>query len=92
MSGNVWEWTLSAWRKDRGSPEFKYPYVPGDGRERVEDVEKMVRVLRGGTYVAGSRRVRCADRRWRVPDYRGGSLGFRVVVAPFSSDSEPSDL
>lgn len=77
MSGNVWEWTLSAWAK--------YPYVLSDGRESVKDVQKMLRVLRGGSAFDGSGRVRCASRLRYDPDGRSDSLGFRVVCAPFSS-------
>jgi formylglycine-generating enzyme required for sulfatase activity/energy-coupling factor transporter ATP-binding protein EcfA2 len=42
-------------------------------------------VLRGGSYFRGSRDVRCAYRRGYDPFYRVDGVGFRVVVAPFSS-------
>lgn len=70
MSGNVWEWTLSLWE---------------DGSNSIEELTEKSRVVRGGSYVSGSRLVRCAYRHWLVPRYRYDDVGFRVVAAPFSS-------
>jgi formylglycine-generating enzyme required for sulfatase activity len=87
MAGNVWEWTISLWGKDWSAPEFKYPYNPRDGREKLEADENVRRVLRGGSFVFDRYGARCA--------YRGGSdprsvwdvYGFRFVVAPISPTS-----
>ena len=49
MSGNVWEWTRSLWGKDVQKPDFGYPYVPGDGRERLDAGNDVLRVLRGAS-------------------------------------------
>jgi formylglycine-generating enzyme required for sulfatase activity len=75
MSGNVWEWTRSAYRG--------YPYVSGDGREDAAVSPQVLRVLRGGAFPDSSRRVRCAYRRGGDPVYRSGLIGFRVVLSPF---------
>jgi len=77
MSGNVWEWTLSAYAR--------YPYDPSDGREDIEASTKDLRVLRGGSYFRNSRFVRCASRHGLVPASRSSNVGFRVVLSPFSS-------
>jgi formylglycine-generating enzyme required for sulfatase activity len=71
MAGNVWEWTASLYRP--------YPYDPGDGREDLRRVGEK-RVLRGGAFYSGARRVRCAYRdSGEVYDGRG-NYGFRVVL------------
>ncbi|MBN1148998.1 MAG: SUMF1/EgtB/PvdO family nonheme iron enzyme, partial [Anaerolineales bacterium] len=48
MAGNVWEWTRSLWGKNLESPDYKYPYDPGDGREDMGSRDW--RVLRGGAF------------------------------------------
>ncbi|NJN93592.1 MAG: formylglycine-generating enzyme family protein [Anaerolineales bacterium] len=50
MTGNVWVWTRSLWGQDWPKPEFKYPYRPGGGRENLKVGEKVLRVLRGGSW------------------------------------------
>ncbi|MBI5294612.1 MAG: SUMF1/EgtB/PvdO family nonheme iron enzyme [Chloroflexi bacterium] len=70
MSGNVWEWTRSVYKK--------YPYQPGDGREEIQS--KDARVLRGGSFFSEASIARCAFRRRGNPVGRLRSFGFRVVV------------
>ncbi len=86
MSGNVWEWTRSQHRD--------YPYDPHDGRENHD--KNPLWVLRGGSFVYGVDFVRCAYRNRFDPWYRGGRVGFRVVLSPSpasgSLTSDPSDL
>jgi formylglycine-generating enzyme required for sulfatase activity len=74
MAGNVWEWTRSLWGEN-------YPYDPADGRENLESDGR--RVVRGGAFGHGARRVRCAYRFLGLPHYRDYYGGFRVVVSPF---------
>ena len=76
MSGNVWEWTRSAWKK--------YPYRADDGREE-SDAESS-RVLRGGSFIDLQQSVRCSYRGSGGPGGRDSGGGFRVVVSPFLSD------
>lgn len=85
MSGNVWEWTLSAWGEDWRSPDFRYPYKPDDGRNEVE-AKEVFRMVRGGPCFDDSRLLRCAYRNRRDPGLRDDDVGFRVVVAPLSSE------
>ena len=84
MSGNVWEWTRSLWGKHWGTPEFKYPYDAGDGRENLDASKEVCRVLRGGAFHYDALNVRCAARS-RYSPYLGFRLfGFRVVASPIS--------
>ena len=76
-AGNVWEWTRSLVQP--------YPYDSGDGRESKDS--DGLRAIRGGSCLAVPELVRCAFRARSEPGNRGGlNIGFRVVVAPFSSD------
>ena len=82
MAGNAWEWTRSLWGKDVNTPEFKYPYVAGDGREDLNAGEDVRRVVRGGAWFIVGDFVRAACRsRYYAPNV---NLGFRVgcVSAP----------
>ena len=70
MSGNVWEWTSSLYRK--------YPYDPNDGRERP--TTQSARVLRGGSFLRPPEDVRCATRVKGSPREPRNSRGFRIVL------------
>ena len=77
MAGNVWEWTLSVYKR--------YPYGLNDGREAPETSGR--RVLRGGAFNGSGRRVRCAYRGRNNPVDRDLYIGFRLVIAPsYASD------
>ena len=80
MSGNAWEWT-------RTLSDSEYPYIAGDGRERLEEGEAR-RVLRGGAFDFNQFHVRCSNR-WRDPDSRNVSLGFRLVISRIFHASAP---
>ena len=71
MTGNVWEWTTSAYQD--------YPYDPNDGRENPESDAR--RVMRGGSWDVDQGDARAAFRFNFTPDYRYYSLGFRVVCS-----------
>jgi len=92
MSGNVWEWTRSLWGPDFGKPQFKYPYVPTDGREDTKAGDTVLRVLRGGAAHDSPDHVRCAVRYRELPADPYIDVGFRVVLSPSSLGSDPSDL
>ena len=87
MSGNMWEWTRSLWGEDFLKPSFKYPYKAEDRkREDLTASDKVLRVVRSGSWVFPADDARCACRYWLRPDLRDLNLGFRVVLrsAPVS--------
>ncbi|MBI5829590.1 MAG: SUMF1/EgtB/PvdO family nonheme iron enzyme [Chloroflexi bacterium] len=72
LSGNVWEWTSSKWKK--------YPYEVSDGREDLKGNE--ARVLRGGSWNLNPRNCRSAYRTGFVPTGFSDFFGFRVALSP----------
>lgn len=71
MHGNVWEWTLSAYKP--------YPYADADGRNNPEQTEAK-RVARGGSWYDRPFR---ATSSYRLPyrDYQKVyNVGFRIVM------------
>jgi len=82
MSGNTWEWTRSLWGADLIKSSYNYPYVAGDGREKLDAPDHVARVLRGGAFDLDARYVRCAYRYRNYPNFRYGSFGFRVIASP----------
>ena len=67
-SGNVWEWTASY-----------YKAYPGQKEDLVKEYGEKYRVVRGGSWDAERRYVRCAYRNWFVPDSFPDDFGFRLV-------------
>jgi formylglycine-generating enzyme required for sulfatase activity len=82
MSGDVWEWTITLWGEDRGTPAFVYPYLSKDGRENQSAGDGFFRIIRGGSFKDDMKGVRCACRDIDPPNYSLNNLGFRVCVAP----------
>lgn len=87
MSGNIWEWTRSAWgplRREKGryrsELQYRYPYEPYDGRESVSAGREVARVLRGGSWGVNQDDARPSYRYKDLPDLRFINVGFRVVV------------
>ncbi len=72
MHGNVWEWTLSAYRP--------YPYRQEDGRNDVGSFER--RVVRGGSWYDRPKRCRSSFRLAYWPFQRVFNVGFRVAMEP----------
>jgi formylglycine-generating enzyme required for sulfatase activity len=77
MAGNVWEWTLSKWGRDRDKPSFKYPYARGGDREALGGTE--FRVLRGGCFYDGAGWCIASARSPSEPLSSNDYIGFRVV-------------
>ncbi len=77
MSGNVWEWTRSAFKK--------YPYDSNDGRENLIAERNIAQVLRGGAYYVDDREARCASRGRLNPYGWNRYIGFRLCASPVAS-------
>lgn len=74
ISGNIWEWTSSAY--------LPYPYLP-DGQREDPAVDASRRVVRGGCWFALRDVARCAFRLHFGPGVRSNNLGLRLVcVSP----------
>ncbi len=73
LSGNVFEWTRSAYRD--------YPYNADDGREDLAS-DATTRVVRGGAFDSYQDFVRAACRYGFNPVNRYDYVGFRIVRAP----------
>jgi len=71
MHGNVWEWCRDGWNEHLGTAPATDPLTPaGKGA---------LRVVRGGSWSNGGGLVRSAYRYRSTPDFRLGSLGFRLA-------------
>ena len=81
MLGNVWEWCTDQWHDS-------YDGAPDDGSAWTGREGAANRVIRGGSWDDGARRVRAACRYGSVPANRHDSLGFRC--ARVSSASPPA--
>jgi formylglycine-generating enzyme required for sulfatase activity len=72
MHGNVWEWCWDGYAADyyKRSPVDDPPGPDGSP----------YRMIRGGGWDAGPGLARSANHGWYVPEHRGSSLGFRLVL------------
>ncbi|MBE2295765.1 MAG: SUMF1/EgtB/PvdO family nonheme iron enzyme [Phycisphaerales bacterium] len=67
-SGNVWEWTCSAWREQ----------FDGNEQQCIDPKSSGIRVIRSGSWFSDPADVRSAGRVYYLPGGRFNNLGFRV--------------
>ncbi|MEA3639066.1 MAG: SUMF1/EgtB/PvdO family nonheme iron enzyme [Lamprobacter sp.] len=70
MLGNVWEWTCSAYAGNETATEQRCVQASNSG----------FRVIRGGGWHNGPRRISAAARNGVLPDRRYAGLGFRLAA------------
>jgi len=82
MAGNIWECCSTLWGEDMAAPSFIYPWQD-DGREAVEAIPSLRRVLRGGCFSSGRMKANCTYRGSLEPAGYWRGNGFRIVVARY---------
>ena len=86
MLGNVLEWCEDEWHDSyEGAPDEGTAWEDGKRRKREKEAGRG-RVIRGGSWFYWARYCRCAYRNGGEPGGRDGGLGFRLVLAPSSTE------
>jgi len=81
MHGNVWEWTISAWKDDYSSQADGLEVDPAaPAADLAGPAPAARRVVRGGSFRSSARWARSAYRYRRLPENRWDSQGFRVAL------------
>jgi hypothetical protein len=77
----VYEWCLDNWsnKSNKSLAEFRRPYYDSDDSRRVR---------KGGGWFRRVEYSRIASRGSNSPDYRNGTLGFRLALVPASAYPE----
>ncbi len=91
LTGNVFDWTSSAFGQNTDSTEYPYPYLPSDGREEPDLPATCLRVLRGGSWYDDRSCTLAAYRVSDLPDDRDPDSGFRVCVRRSASPPSSPD-
>ncbi|MEM8502632.1 MAG: SUMF1/EgtB/PvdO family nonheme iron enzyme [Cyanobacteria bacterium P01_D01_bin.1] len=74
MHGNLWEWCADDWYDN-------YKGAPTDGSPRITSGNSSRRLLRSGSWDDVPGNCRSADRGRGAREFRGYTIGFRVVCA-----------
>jgi formylglycine-generating enzyme required for sulfatase activity len=86
MHGQIWEWCGDQWHPDpigEGWPSDGQPWQGLDlSLEEPVTSQLNCRLLRGGSWFHDPRDCRSAFRDYNPPDYRDGTIGFRVCCLP----------
>ncbi|MBZ0302485.1 MAG: SUMF1/EgtB/PvdO family nonheme iron enzyme [Anaerolineae bacterium] len=78
LNGNLWEWVSTAYDTVAGDKHYPYPYDASDGREDL-DVDNVLRVVRGGSWVSTLAETRSSNRDRYAPTNRVLDVGFRCA-------------
>lgn len=79
MTGNVWEWCLDVYsRQAYRHHDRNNPVITGNGPDVYAD-RTAERVDRGGSWYERAPVCNTGTRHYFLPDYRYGTLGFRLV-------------
>ena len=88
LSGNIWEWTVSDYHGGQSRGDFVFDekmqklYDEQNWNtlgEALEEKDRQLPVLRGGSWDYGRFVVGCSFRNWYRPDSRLVNVGFRCV-------------
>jgi hypothetical protein len=85
LSGNVWEWTASAFTPFPGYEVREWLIGFGDARERVTAIapfDAAQRVIAGGSFQNPLALCRASVRMGMAPEQRTDALGFRCAASP----------
>jgi len=75
MLGNVWEWCEDDWHSNyNGAPTDGRAWIDNDNRS-----QSSYRIIRGGSWLEGSRGCSCFWRNSSFPARRNSFIGFRLV-------------
>jgi formylglycine-generating enzyme required for sulfatase activity len=89
LAGNVWEWLRTPWGTD-----WLHSSTPlsDDGADLMDLPDEVLRMVRGGSYVAGGpqcseteRHLACCYRTRNAPDGRHLNHGFRIAISCLGS-------
>jgi formylglycine-generating enzyme required for sulfatase activity len=88
LAGNVWEWTKTDYHSKNPLTDFRFDVdlqkLLDDEKideliSKLEEKDRRLPVLRGGSWDFNRYFARCADRSWSSPSYRYFDVGFRCV-------------
>lgn len=87
LIGNVWEWTRSSWGPSIRAAH-RYPYDPGDGRERT-NAPATRHVVRGGAFYYATECANSYTRNQMPWESRHPGGGFRVAAQGMQKVTAP---